>query len=282
MQNILKFLKHIIIKDIKTGKQVYELWGELKPVRDCFLDWLDALLETECDMGDLLCNTFENLYNTLLCVKTFDENAHSYDEIEFEVYKIYIWELFICTTAFLRYYEKYDVLNAILSNTYFLTTSVFSTETKPCNYFNFRFYSKYIDESYKREIGSRLITVTGNTLCCERERKPIFTKTKLALADLFLYQVGNGFISSNSAYSKRRWFPLCYVCCEDESNGWEKLVSKRYCKNICTLFGVSSVEELKQIISACVSDENVCFRDAFSSAPAILKCISLENIGTMG
>lgn len=75
---------------------------------------------------------------------------------------------------------------------------------------------------------------------------------------------------------------MCYVYCDDESNGWEKLVSKRYCRNICTLFGVTSIDQLKQIISTCGYDENVCYREAFSSAPAILNYINLEDIGTMG
>lgn len=58
----IEVLKTYYDKDIKSGKQVYELWGELKPVRDCFLDWLEALLETECDVGNLLCNIFVQLH----------------------------------------------------------------------------------------------------------------------------------------------------------------------------------------------------------------------------
>lgn len=81
--------------------------------------------------------------------------------------------------------------------------------------------------------------------CDVRANKPIYTKTKLALAVLFLYQVGNSFLSSKSSYFDR-WFPMYYVYCEYESNGWEKLVSKMYCENICALFGVSSIDELKK------------------------------------
>lgn len=246
------------------------------------MDWLETLFETEFNQGDLLCETFENLYNTLTCARTFDENAISCGEIEFEVYKIYIWELFICIVTFLRYFERFDILNIVLSNTYFLTNSGLSSKTNPCSYFSFRCYSRSVDNNYRNEIGSRLLTIAGNTLCCDREKKPIYTKTKLALADLFLYQVGNGFNLSNRSSHLTRWFPMCYVYCDDESNGWEKLVSKRYCRNICTLFGVTSIDQLKQIISTCGFDENVCYREAFSSAPAILNYINLEDIGTMG
>ena len=43
-----------------------------------------------------------------------------------------------------------------------------------------------------------------------RDKKPIYTKTKLTLAVLFLYQVGNGFLSSKSSYFDR-WFAMCYA-----------------------------------------------------------------------
>lgn len=133
-------------------------------------------MEIEFHIGELLCDTFEELYNTLMCAKSYDENAHYYGEIEFEPFKLYIWELFICTVVFWRHYEKYDVLHRILSNTYFLVEPGLSSKKIPGVYFSFRHYSSYIDDEYKREIGSNKCTVAGDSLCRERERKPIYTK----------------------------------------------------------------------------------------------------------
>lgn len=210
----LEILKTFYSPNIECGKQVYDAWSQLKGVRDYFLDWLDAILEVDCDFSDILCHLFENLYNSLTCVKTFDSNASSCSENEFELFKIYIWEIFICAVAFLRYHEKYDTLNSILTTTYFLIDSNFGGKTKPANYTKFRYYSKLLDNQYKEKIGSNLFTIMGNTLCCEREKKPIYTKQSLASADLFLYQVFNGlnFLKNNDISYYNNWFPLCYIC----------------------------------------------------------------------
>ena len=116
----IEILKSYYDKDLNAGQQVYETWMKTKNVRDYFLDFLDALLETDCDMGRLLCEIFERFYNTLTCVKTFNDKANSYGDIECDVFKTLIWELFICTVTFLRHFEDYETLNKVLSNTYFL------------------------------------------------------------------------------------------------------------------------------------------------------------------
>lgn len=122
----------------------------------------------------------------------------------------------------------------------------------------------------------------GNTLCCKRERKPIYSKVNLALADLFLYQVCNVAIFSDDLSYYNCWFPRCYVYCEKANNGWEKLISKRYCRSMCTLFGASSIEELKNVITPCTFNREIRYSGAFFSAPAILNYVKLEEIGTMG
>lgn len=216
--------------------------------------------------------------------KTFDESLLSGRKFKIDVYKIYIWELFICTVAFLRHYEKYDVLNTILSNTYFLIESEFDGRTKPSNYARFEHYSQALDEQYKQTTEKKdLFTLMGNTLCFERERKPIYTKESLAQADLFLYQVFKGFdlVNDNTNYKDIYWFPTCYVYTQEGINEWEKMKSRRYCKKIRTLFGVSNIEELKQKISKCTYESNMRYSGSFDSALAILNFIKVEDIGSM-
>ena len=47
------------------------------------------------------------------------------------------------------------------------------------------------------------------------------------------------------------------------------------------LFGVSSLEELKQRISKCSYDKEMRYSGSFDSAPAILNIIKLDDIGTV-
>ncbi|NBH15529.1 hypothetical protein D3Z36_15450 [Lachnospiraceae bacterium] len=280
----IEVLKSYYNKDINDGQQVYETWMTTKNVRDYFLDFLDALLETECDIGSLLCEVFEELYNILTCVKTFNDKANSYGDKECDVFKTHIWELFICAVTFLRHYEDYKSLNTILSNTYFLIDSGFGGSKKPTNYARFRHYSRPIEEYYKPESEKKdLLTLMGNALCCEREKYPIYTKGTMAQADLFLYQVFNGFdlVSESTAHMDNYWFPTCYVYAEGEMLGWDRMKSQKFCEKMCVLFGVTDIEELKSIMAKCMYDQEMHYRGSFNSAPAILNYIKIEDIGSM-
>ena len=47
------------------------------------------------------------------------------------------------------------------------------------------------------------------------------------------------------------------------------------------LFGVKSIEELKEKLKVCISDREMRYTGSFHSAPAILNCVRLEEIGSM-
>lgn len=280
----IETLKLYYDKDLNDGQQVYETWVKTKNVRDYFLDFLDTLLETDYDLGKLLCEIFERFYNTLTCVKTFNDKANSYGDIECDVFKTLIWELFVCTVTFLRHYEDFETLNKVLSNTYFLIDSGFGGSFKATNYARFRHYSRPIEEYYKPKSEKKdLFTLMGNTLCCEREKHPIYTKETLAQADLFLYQVFNAFdlVSESTSYRDSCWFPTCYVYAGERMYEWEKMKSRKYCEKMYVLFGVENLEKLKNVISRCVYERDMYYRGSFDAALAILNYIKIEDIGSI-
>lgn len=280
----IEILKTYYDKDLSDGQQVYETWMKIKNIRNYFLEFLDALLETDCDIGDLLCKIFEKLYNTLTCVKTFNDKANSYDDKECDVFKIHIWELFVCVVAFLRHYDDYKTLHAILSNTYFLIESGFGGDAKPTNYAHFRHYSRPLEDDYKEKTDKKdKFSLMGNTLCCEREKSPIYTKEMLAQADLFLYQVFNAFnlVNEDTLYRDNYWFPTCYVYTREGINEWKKMKSRKYCEKMYILFGVDDIKSLKSVISNCTYDSEMRYRGSFDAAPSILNCVKIEDIGSM-
>ena len=161
----IEILKSFFPDNNVDGKKLCDIWMETKPVRDYYLDWLETLLYIDCNMGEMLCDYFENMYNTLLCIKSFDDTREYIHEFELEIYRIYIWEIFICTIAFFRHYEIYDAINVMLSNTYFLIDSEFENNINPSNYTKFRHYSRLI-ETYKHTTNMRpYYTLMGHMLC---------------------------------------------------------------------------------------------------------------------
>lgn len=79
----------------------------------------------------------------------------------------------------------------------------------------------------------------------------------------------------------RYWFPICYVYAQEDFNEWEKMKSKRYCKKMFILFGVSNIEELKQKLTSCHYSNDMRYSRSWHSVPAILDCITLNEIGIL-
>lgn len=283
VKQYIEILKQYYDKSIGEPKVVFETFIETKSVRDYFLDFLEVLLEVECDIGNFLSETFEEMFNTLIYTKTYSDNSSSYGRYEFEIYKCHIWELFICTVAFLRYYKAYKTLNQILSNTYFLRINALDERKIPTNYSRFRHYSQVIEEYYKPTTEKRnKFTLLGDVICNERQKRPIYTKESLAQADLFLYQIFNALnitINHDSYPLDTYWFPTCYVYVEESTNEWERLKSRKYCEKMFDLFGVSSIDELKLVIGKCTQKKDISYRGACWYAPTILDCIKLDDIG---
>lgn len=272
-------------KNVKEPKKIFDTFIETKIIRDVFLDFLEVLRESEAEMGDLLCDIFEKFYNTFIYAKTYSEKASSCSQDEFEVYKCHIWELFICTVAFLRHYKEYRIINRILTNTYFLRVSALGEKMIPTNYSVFRHYSRIIEAHYKPTTDKKNnFTLLGDVICHQREKQPIYTGETLAQADLFLYQIFNALnLTTSEEYNicDSYWFPTLYVYTDEGVIEWEKMKSRRYAEKMFGLFGVSNIEELKGVISRCVPDQKMGYNGSFSSAPSILNCIKIEEVGTL-
>lgn len=61
-------LKSYYEKSVKP-ERVYELFLNTKVIRDIFLDFVEAISETESEYAEILAEIFETMYNQLTCVK---------------------------------------------------------------------------------------------------------------------------------------------------------------------------------------------------------------------
>lgn len=178
IEEYVEMLKSYNGNGSRDGKHTYDCFVEMKAIRDVFLDFISALAETELNFADVICDCFERMYNTLTTAKGFNPNAMQACDSDYEIYKIHIWELFICVVAFLRHIQNYKAINEILNRTYFLTTSCLSDAVKPANYCRFRFYSRLIEEQYKQTTPNKdKFTLVGHILCTEREKTYFYKRS---------------------------------------------------------------------------------------------------------
>lgn len=279
----IEVLKAYFEKGAKP-EQIYEIFLNTKPVRDIFLDFVETLAETEPTYAEILAECFEEMYNQLTCIKTFEPNAGSASEDDLDVFRNHMWELFICVIAFMRHAKDYIAINVMLTYTYFLETSIFGGTIKQNNYTAFRHHSRIIEEYYKPKTEMKnKYTLMGDVICNQREKLPIYTGEAIAEADLFLYQVCNAYDLAEDEQRWRApyWFPTCYVYAKSIPIEWGKMKSRRYCEKMMALFGVNSIDDLKAAVKKCTFDAEMKYRGSWNAAPAILNCIKVEDIGTL-
>ena len=265
-------------------ERVYEIFLNTKPVRDIFLDFVEVIAETESNYAEILAECFESMYNQLTCIKTFEPNAFSASKDELDVFKNLLWELFICVIAFMRHTKDYKAINIMLTYTYFLETSILGDSVIHNNYTAFRHYSRTIEEYYKPKTEMKnKYTLMGDVICNQREKLPIYTRKAIAEADLFLYQVCNAYdlAGNEQRGNEANWFPTCYIYADYMLAEWSRMKSRRYCEKMMVLFGVDSLDELKEVVKRCTYDDKMKYIGGWDAAPAILNCIKVEDIGTL-
>lgn len=253
----------------------------MKEYRDIFLDHLNAISTSE-HFGSTMADEFELLYNTLYNVRTFVPNADSYGGNDLDLFRLHVWELFICTVTYMLHFEMYEDIHELLVHTYYLRVYETGNEIRPFCYEWLRFHSdmleKYIKPTIKELSGK--YTLTGHYICTKREYMPIYNAKAIANADLFLYQVYNG-LSLDGLTQFGPWFPALYVYADGNALMWKRLTSKSYCKKIMPVFGVNTIEELKDRIAKCKPDRDYHYSGGWGGiATAILTWIRLDEIAT--
>lgn len=267
-----------------TPEKAFEHFNDTKLIRDVFLDFVEAVAENDDEYATIVADIFEKLYNTLTCVKTFEPTTMSGSDEDIDIFKIHIWELFICVTTYMLHQQDYKSLNVMLTYTYFLNTSLFGGEGKPNNYTQFRHHSHLIEEKYKPTTESKMkFTMLGDMICNQREYLPIYSKKSLAEADLFLYQVRKAYdlAEDENSWRESYWFPALYVYADRANMPWTKMKSRRFCEKMIELFGVKNIEELKGKIAQCQGDRDMRYNGSYDSAPAILNYIKIEDVGML-
>lgn len=240
-------------------------------LRDIFIDYLEILIINDFSVGVIIPEFMEKLYNETHLNEVRKSNYDS------EFYDFVLWELFICVTAVLLYYELYSALNKILIHTYFLRGPISNEELKEYTYKEFRKNLSIIEKVCKPALDDiRCISLSGDILV-KREKKPFITKLSLSNADVFLYQIG----VCLDVMTIWPWFPTTYYYCQDYQEMWHRLKSREYCKKIMPLFGVNDIDSLKIKIKKNIADGSISYKNISGPAPNILRSVKFEEIGSL-
>ena len=278
----IEAMKQFYVKGIDNNTYLAN-FAAMKEYRDVFLDHLKVYSSTD-RFGANIADEFERLYNALFNVYTYTPNAASCGNDDFDLFRLHIWELFVCAVTYLLHFELYEDIHDLLVHTYFLRNNGLDDQKRPFSYEKLRFHSIILEEYIKPTLGdslSRKFTLTGHYVYTQREYMPIYTGKAIANADLFLYQIYKG-LGLDNLMQYGPWFPQMYVYADEYDSIWKRLKSRQFCNKIMPIFGVKTINDLKERIAKCTYDKDYHYSGGWhGAASAILTWIKLDEIAVL-
>ena len=273
-------LKKFYRSEYDSRQQYLNDFKAMLPYRNMFLNVLD-----ENVAGKTIALIFEELYNTLCSIHTFDPERNHCSSDELDIFLLHIWELFVLTTTYYLKKRLLTELRDLLVHSYYLKESMLSDTKKAYNYTVFNYSSSKMDRWVAEELkpgnGGNYYSVSAYLLCNRREYGKLYTKRAIAEADLVLFQILRG-LDLNGLKGSKKWFPRCYIYADYENALWSRLGSRNYCESIMPLFGVTDINGLKQAVKSCGYESETGYNNGFADpAPQITDYIRLDDIGTL-
>lgn len=243
-----------------VGGEIIANIEAMKPLRDSYLDFLKEVILSERDVADFVCRFFENVYNELMLLPS---SVSTYHESSYEHYKFLLWETFVCTMAYLWYYEKYREIYLVLTHTYFLQSQISPVkDIRPSSIEQFVCDCRTLEDY---GAGHHLHSFTAD-IAVKQVKEPLITQESFAQADIFICQMSFSLKISKLGFY---WFPLSYVYTKNASSFWVKLSSRQFCERILPLFNAKSVDDLKRIIRENSVDPDYKYSGAWHGVPRI-------------
>lgn len=283
IEEYVESLKTLYHRDGPKSEEFLKDLKSLDGFRNKLLLYIEKIANREED-GDEVADLFERLFNKLYNIKTFEGDAMSYHPSSLEIFRLLIWQSFICTTEYLIKGNRFKTLYCILCHTYFLNDTPLADKKGSYNYTRFIFWSKMLEINIKnsmKEAYGNYSSLAAYMLYNETEFKPGYSKEDFAEADLFLYQVYD-YIGLGKLDDGNVWIPLCYPYTEKSTSIWNKLESRLFCEKIKILFGCTTIDELKKILSKENDSKGVRYPNGTVIYPrGILSVIDLNSIATL-
>lgn len=257
---------------IEIGKQICENINQYTPLRDDFIKFFDILTNTNVDFDiDTIIHFFEELS---LLFSPLD-NRNSWNTYEFDNFKFIVHELLIYLIAVALKNNNYAFIEEILYSSYF-TKDKYNYNNEAKRFDEFYYHCEIIKPYYNQTHSENYFSAMADFII---KRIPDYLNKKLLVqADLICYHVAE--------LNNLKWFPITYVY--DTSGSYElfyRLESKRHFEKVKILFGVNSVEQLKERLNELEekdmrSNQRVAYSRSFDSVTPLYRLIDKEKLGT--
>lgn len=248
----------------EIAKSVIKNIENMLELRNSYLEFLQNLIESDDVITEDFIVSF--IEETQKALYLYDGQKSQINPDFFaEHHTFLLWECFVSSIGMLWYYEKYSLIYNLVNRTYFLKDDVNTYEgTSPHNFVSIRKHCRAL-QSFSNSLQRLSI---ASELVEKRPFATIIDKKTFAYTDILLTQLS---VIFDIKYYDFYWFAISYnnISWYESDLMWTKLQSKKYCEKIFKLFNVSTIEDLKKLISEHPVPKEYGYNYGFSKIPSI-------------
>lgn len=265
---------------VNTGYDLPGMIAQTEPIRNTFVDLIAAYLQQANPSGEQIAVMFERMNNGVL--PRDDRNSQFSHELE-ETVRYLLWDMFLCATATILYFEKFACLKEFLFRTYFVRKMLAtSNDLEPVGFSYFRPYLSRLEDFYRNQISEQRPYTLAGRILTKRLYSPYISIASLVNADIMLAHLSVSMTADWNA-----WYPKLAPYWHHAGRDilWSKAISNSFCKKLLPLFDARGIHELKygfeQMDKAWHTSGMSREGAAFGGIPSPSYLIPLDKIATL-
>lgn len=244
-------------KDNKA-ERVYDTFSEMQDLRNNFVNFIEYYIREADDLKAM--NIIDFLEKIYPVMTTIPNSKSTFFEVQFEHMKLFVHEIILYTATLLIKYKKYNQLTEIITNHYILSEK-FSRDSEG-SIALFRSYPRILEDVQPDLPNQKLPSYTGYLLK-KRATLPKISFENLLEADFLIALI-------DFAHKNKKqypiWFPVTLPYLSYEQLEFiKRLKSKNYFESVKVMYGVSSAEEMKPLLTGFLKLMNSSPRMGFSN-----------------
>lgn len=246
--------------------------NEMLPLKEDFLDFIITVVGTQYLTKELLSDFFERMLQLYADNEINLYEGNSLDCVSFDNYRYFNYDLFLSVVTLLLSKEQFDMIHELVFHHFCIIEERRMSIPQEISFMRFRTYN-YTLNKYKndRRQLSR-VSVVADTM---KKHAVKVRFDDMVRTDLLLYYLS--LIYPCKDRLEQYWYPELSVY-NQQFFVLPKLASLRYFNKAKVMFGVSTVEEYKNLVSAIKEPER---RNLYYNVPVVTKGLSFEEVGTI-
>ena len=246
--------------------------NEMLPLKDDFLDFIMTVVGTQYLTKELLSDFFERMLQLYADNEISLFEGNSIDCVCFDNYRYFNHDLFLSIVTILLSKEQFEMVHELVSHHFCIVEERRMSSPQEISFMRFRTYNYTLNQYKNDRHQLSRVSVVADTM---KQHAVKVRFDDMVRTDLLLYYLSLIYPSKDSL--ELYWFPELSVY-NQQFFVLPKLASLRYFNKAKVMFGVSTVEEYKNLVSTIKEPER---QNIYHNVPIASKGLLFEEVGTI-